>query len=101
MACGLADVGDASLSGARAEIMTAVDVCTISKWQVGQGQVHWRRRAGRACDDAGHADQAPALAIPAVPAIKDLRFTLRLYRTPQGLRFSLRRALGNRPIALL
>jgi hypothetical protein len=65
--------------------MTAVDVCTISKWQVGQGQVHWRRSAGRACDDAGHADHGPALAMPAVPAIKDLRFTLRLYRTPQGL----------------
>jgi len=64
--------------------MTAVGVCRISKAQVGQDQVQWRSRAGRACDDAGRADHGPAPAKPAVPAMKDLRFTLRLYRTPRG-----------------
>jgi hypothetical protein len=55
--------------------MTAVDVCTISKRQVGQDHAHWPRMAGRACDDARRADD-PAPAMPAVPAMKDLRFTL-------------------------
>ena len=69
------------LSGATAEIMTAVGVCTTSKRQVGQDHVQWPSMAGRASDAACRADHVPAPAMPAVSSMKDLRFTLRLYRT--------------------